>query len=122
VNPHPNSPQERGTPITNRGWCSAPNVAQQIGSCFDPAGVVPAPILSTPLTRLPGGPFQLKFRNTPGLSFEVVSSVNPVLPPASWPSLGTAAEISPGHYQFTDPQAAPDPHRFYRVHSPGVGD
>jgi hypothetical protein len=85
---------------------------------YDPASVVPIPTLLTQLAKLPTGAFQFKFRNTPGLSFNVLSATNLALPLTDWESLGNAAEISPGHYQFTDLEAAQDSQRFYRVGSP----
>ena len=84
---------------------------------FDPASVVPIPTLLTQPTKLQRGGFQFSFRNTPGLSFTALSSSNPGIPVDNWTSLGLAAEISPGHYQFTD-ATANSPQRFYRVRSP----
>jgi WD40 repeat protein len=85
---------------------------------FDPASVVPIPMLLTQPTKLPGGAFQFNFRNTPGLRFSVLSTATLAVSPDSLASLGSAAEISPGHYQFTDLDAAQIPQRFYRVRSP----
>ena len=39
-----------------------------------------------------------------------------VAPLDDWTSVGSATEVSPGHYQFTD--ETPDNLRFYRVRSP----
>src|SRR5207244_2138196 len=69
---------------------------------FDPASVVPVPALLTPPIRLQNAAFQFTFRNTPGLSFTVLSATNLAVRLENWTSLGLAAEISPGHYQFTD--------------------
>jgi len=33
----------------------------------------------------------------------------------NWTALGGVTEISPGQFQFTDPQATNSPQRFYRV-------
>jgi hypothetical protein len=84
---------------------------------FDPASVVPIPTLLTQPTRTPTGAVQFTFRNTPGLSFAVLSATNLAVRRDDWPSLGFAAEVSPGHYQFTDvtPNSA---QRYYRVRSP----
>ena len=84
---------------------------------FDPARVVPAPFLLTLLAKSPTGGIQFEFRNTPGLNFTVLSTTDLADSVGNWTSPGIAAEISPGHYQFTD--AAPgSPQRFYRVRSP----
>ena len=40
------------------------------------------------------------------------------LPFSNWTTLGSASEISDGHFQFTDPQVTNYPQRFYRVRSP----
>jgi hypothetical protein len=47
------------------------------------------------------------------------------LPPAllalafsNWTTLGTASEVSPGHFQFTDPQATNGPQRPFLDRSP----
>jgi hypothetical protein len=85
---------------------------------FDPASVVPTPFLLTPPTRLLTGEAQFTFRNTPGMGFTILSTTDLAVPLDNWTSLGFAAEISPGHYQFTDLQAAQNPQRFYRVRSP----
>jgi hypothetical protein len=39
-------------------------------------------------------------------------------PAANPPVLGEVQQVAPGRYQFTDPQAATNPARFYRVRSP----
>jgi hypothetical protein len=84
---------------------------------FDPASVVPTATLLTQPTRTATGAVQFTFRNTPGLGFTVLSTTNPAVPVDNWTSLGLAVEISPGHYQFTDPTPT-SPQRFYRVRSP----
>ncbi len=84
---------------------------------FDPASVVPTPALLTQQRKLPTGAFQFTFRNTPGLSFTVLSTADLVAPESEWINLGAASEVSPGHYQFTD-ATANSPVRFYRVRSP----
>jgi hypothetical protein len=85
---------------------------------FDPASAVEAaPFLLTQPTKLQTGEFQFTFRNTPGLSFTALSATNAAAPLDDWMSVGTATEVSPGHYQFTD--ASPGrQQRFYVVRSP----
>jgi hypothetical protein len=84
---------------------------------YDPASVVATPALLTQPAKLQSGAFQFKFRNTPGLGFTVLSATNVAARADSWMGLGTAAEISPGHYQFTDTNAN-SPVRSYRVRYP----
>jgi len=85
---------------------------------FDPASAVQAtPFLLTQPMKLASGAFQFTFRNTPGLNFTALSSANAAAQLENWTSVGSAIEVSPGHYQFTD--ASPDGHqRFYSVRSP----
>jgi hypothetical protein len=74
------------------------------------------PIVLTSFTILPDDTFQFGFTNTPGLSFTVHSATNLFLSFTNWTQLGTATEISPGQFQFTD--ATPiKQERFYRVRS-----
>jgi len=46
------------------------------------------------------------------------AATNPALTGCDWIVLGSATEISPGQFQFTDSQAASNPRRFYRMCSP----
>jgi WD40 repeat protein len=81
---------------------------------------VPAPTETT-LTgarALTNGAFQLAFTNNPGALFGVLATTNPTLPLSNWTALGGATEVSPGQFQFTDPQATNTLCRFYRLRSP----
>ena len=89
-----------------------------------PSVASPVLITGTPLPfslmnprLLPTG-FQCSFTNTPGLTFSAFASSNLSLPLSSWTFVGSAAEISPGQFQFTDPQATSNSTRFYRLRSP----
>jgi WD40 repeat protein len=84
---------------------------------FDPASAVATPFLLSQPRKLPTGAFQFTFRNTPGLTFTVLSATSLDAHLADWAGLGLAGEVSPGHYQFTDPSPAPL-QRFYAVRSP----
>jgi alpha-tubulin suppressor-like RCC1 family protein len=64
------------------------------------------------------GSFQFAFTNNPGTLFAVLMSTNLSLAASNWTTLGTAAEISSGQYQFTDPLAAGNSRHFYRVRTP----
>jgi hypothetical protein len=69
-------------------------------------------------TRLPGGAFQFGFTNTPGAGFTALTTTNLSLSLSNWSAIGSVPEISPGVFQFTDPQATNGPRHFYRVRSP----
>ena len=77
-----------------------------------------APIVLTNVAVLPGGMFQFSFTNYTGIGFTAFSSTDPSLPSANWTRLGLVAEVSPGLFQFTDPQGTTGSARFYRVRSP----
>src|SRR5260370_19429398 len=68
-------------------------------------------------TMLGNGSFQFSFTNVPGCSFTAQVSTN-LAATNGWTSLGSPTEISPGQFQFTDPQATNYPRRFYRVSPP----
>ena len=81
------------------------------------ANTVPPPVINPQLTA-GGGSFQLAFTNNPGASFTVLRSTNVALPVGSWTVLGTATEVSPGQYQFTDPGAQTNNQQYYRIRWP----
>ena len=76
------------------------------------------PIFLNNLMMLSDGTFQFSFTNTPGLSFTVFGSTSLSLPFSQWTRLGTASEISPGQFQFTDLPGTSDQAQFYRVTTP----
>jgi hypothetical protein len=65
-----------------------------------------------------GGACRFGFASTPGLGFTVLAATNPALPLCNWTVLGSATEVSPGQFQFTDSHATNTPRCFYRVRSP----
>jgi alpha-tubulin suppressor-like RCC1 family protein len=78
-------------------------------------GPPPAPQLSVALSGWNSdGIFELNFSGGNGAVYRVWGSTNLT----DWELLGTAAETSPGWYQFADPFAANWPWRFYRAGSP----
>jgi uncharacterized repeat protein (TIGR03803 family) len=79
---------------------------------------LPSSILLTDLIKLPGGSFQFSFLHTSGSTNTVFATTNLALAFSNWTTLGTAIEVSSGHFQFTDPQATTNSKRFYRVRSP----
>jgi hypothetical protein len=73
-----------------------------------------APINLNGLTRVNGG-FRFTFTNSPGVSFTVLGATDVSTPANGWSNMGTATEVSPGVYQFTDYATAGSSRRFYRV-------
>ena len=92
------------------------------GIAYDSLALVAAPpasqVILTGAQRLSNGACQFSFTNTPGAFFGVLAATNPALPLSNWTSLTGLTEVSPGQFQFTDPQATNSPQRFYRVRSP----
>jgi hypothetical protein len=80
---------------------------------------VPVPIAPTltSAAKLTNG-FQFAFTNNVGALFGVLATTNVALPATNWTALGGVVEISPGQFQFTDPQATNGSQRFYRVFAP----
>ena len=61
---------------------------------------------------------QVNFDNVAEMSFSVFGTTNVALPFANWPRLGSASEIAPGQFQFSDALDNFSGKRFYRVSSP----
>jgi len=76
------------------------------------------PFALTGVSLQTNGSFQFAFTNVAGAGFSALATTNLTLPSSNWTNLGAATEISPGQFQFIDPQAANNPQRFYRVTSP----
>jgi large repetitive protein len=71
-------------------------------------------VLVNPL-KLEDGSLRFNFTNTPGVTFTAFGTTNVAAPSTNWLNLGTPIETSAGNYQFTDPGAATNRMRFYRV-------
>ena len=80
---------------------------------FQTAPVVVRPTISG-FTLLGNGHFRLQFDATAGTSYSVLVSTNLT----TWTPLGSATELTPGHFEFTDADAANHPTRFYQLTSP----
>jgi PQQ enzyme repeat len=76
------------------------------------------PVTLSDPTLLQDGAFQFGFANTPGVSFTAFGTTNVAMPFSNWSSLGIVTDSPPGQFQFTDPEAATNELRFYRVRSP----
>ena len=83
---------------------------------YNPAG----PGILTGMSWMPNGTASFSFTNFTDMSFTALAATNVAWPLNLWSNLGPAVEspAGSGHYQFTDPQAANSPQRFYRVRSP----
>lgn len=83
---------------------------------YDPARAVAGASVLTSAGKSSQG-FHFEFNNTPGLIFTVLGAPNPAAPIATWTPVGTATELLPGDYEFTDTNSANGPQRYYRVRS-----
>jgi len=98
-----------GNGTTNDAWSP--------GVVLWPVVPPPSPIMLSG-KKLAGGAFQLAFTNNPGTLFAVLTTTNVSLPQNKWSALGTAAEISSGQFEFTDPLVADSPQRYYFIRTP----
>jgi alpha-tubulin suppressor-like RCC1 family protein len=98
-----------GNNTTNDAWSPTPVLWPLISA---------APIAISGLAKPAGGAFQFTFTNNPGARFTVLMTTDLALPLANWTPIGSALEVFPGQFQFSDPQATNDAARFYRVRSP----
>jgi hypothetical protein len=110
-------------PVTGlpAGWAMATMFVNGIpgtSSLLRLDAVAMPPLRLTTAAKPSGSAFQCTFTNLPGLGFTVLAATNAALPSSSWTTLGGVTEVSPGQFQFTDPQATNTPQRFYRVSSP----
>jgi autotransporter-associated beta strand protein len=95
---------------------SSAGVAYGADLTFTTATVSPA-TLQQPV-MLANGAFSFTFSNAPGAPFSAWAAQNVSLALSNWTLLGPAQEVSPGQYQFTDPQATNFAQRFYIIRSP----
>ena len=84
---------------------------------FSVPGQTVTSIAMSNLKVLPGGAFQFSFTNISGANFNVFGTSDPSQPFTNWTWLGGVTEVSPGQFQFTDPQGS-NQERFYRVSAP----
>jgi hypothetical protein len=79
--------------------------------------VLGPPLILAALPTQANGVFQFAFGDTQNTSFTVLSATNLSLPLSNWTVVGSASNIGPDLFQFTDPQAT-NTQRFYSVRSP----
>jgi hypothetical protein len=93
----------------------SPFSSGEAAELYDESSGPAAPIVAG---QMVSGLFQLRFTNAPGAVFSVLAADRLDLGPTNWNAVGTAAEIEPGLFQFTDPSTNGEHHRFYRVSCP----
>jgi hypothetical protein len=93
------------------------NGIQSTSSVVNISVPIPTAATLTSPQKLTNG-FQFAFTNSVGALFGVLTTTNLALPMTNWTALGGVVEISPGQFQFTDPQATNSPRRFYRAFAP----
>jgi len=107
------STDQRGYPRTQNGLIDLGAVELQ-------SPVANPPVLEN-ITVPAGGVangLQFTFTSASIADFTVLTATNVSLALTNWTVLGEVRQVAPGQYQFTDPQAATNAVRFYRVRSP----
>ena len=104
---------QRGFPRTQNGLIDLGAVELQSPAANPPV----LQNLTLPSDGVANG-LQFTFTNAPVADFTVLTATNVALALTNWTVLGEVQQVAPGQYQFTDPQAATNLLRFYRVRSP----
>jgi len=86
--------------------------SSSIGTVFASPITITNPAFGT------NGLFQLSFTNSIGASFTALGSPDLTVPLTNWSVLGPITEVTPGVFQFQDPQSSTNLWQFYRVRSP----
>jgi hypothetical protein len=87
----------------------------RIGTSWSIVTALPPPTVTllTNVQKLPTGAFQFTYTNSsPNLAIYASTNLT------DWASLGSATQVSPGLYQFTDTAATNYPRRFYQLRLP----
>ncbi|HWY73972.1 MAG TPA: choice-of-anchor Q domain-containing protein, partial [Verrucomicrobiae bacterium] len=103
-----------------RGYPRTQNGLIDIGAVELQSSAANPPVLENITVPAGGGAngLQFTFTNAPAADFTVLTATNVSLALTNWTVLGEVQQVAPGRYQFTDPQAATNRARFYRVRSP----
>ena len=99
------------------GGAGAANTVLSNAELFVTQLSYPPIMLINPL-KMSDGSFTFSFTNLSGTSFTVFSSTNPAVPISNWTVLGTATEVSPGQYQYSDTSTSGKLQSFYSVKLP----
>jgi hypothetical protein len=106
------STDQRGYPRTQNGLID-------IGAVEMQSPAANPPVLANITVPAGGGNgLQFTFTSASIADFTVLTATNVSLALTNWTVLGEVQQVAPGQYQFTDPQAATNTARFYRVRSP----
>ena len=108
-----NGSPDAPTNVGNYTVIGAINDPNYQGGATNTLAIVP-PAFNTQ-TPVGTGAFTVFFTNASGVSFSVLETTNLSIPFSEWNELGTAIEIMPGQYQFSDPQMTNGGQRFYRI-------
>jgi hypothetical protein len=77
--------------------------------------VTPPPLpMPANLRKLPGGAFSFDYLNSSARTYSVHASETLT----DWSPIGSATEIAPGVFEFTDPAASGLLRRFYQLRTP----
>jgi len=102
-----------------RGYSRTQNGLIDLGAVeVQPPAANPAVLENLTVPAGGGIGWQFTFTNAPAADFTVLTATTVSLALTNWTVLGEVQQVAPGQYQFTDPQAATNPARFYRVRSP----
>jgi hypothetical protein len=103
-----------------RGYSRTQNGLIDLGAVELQSPAANPPVLENITVPAGGGAkgLQFTFTNAPAADFTVLTATNVSLALTNWTVLGEVQQVAPGQYQFTDPQAATNLVRFYRVRSP----
>ena len=85
----------------------------RVGTTWAEVTDPPPPVL-TGIRKLPNGAFHFGYRSVAAKSYSVFASTNLL----DWAPIGSAAEVEPGIFEFTDPSATAAEKRFYQLRSP----
>ena len=102
-----------------RGYSRKQNGLIDLGAVELQSPAANPPVLGNITVPAGGGNgLQFTFTNAPAADFTVLTATNVSLALTNWTVLGEVQQVAPGQFQFTEPQAATNPARFYRVRSP----
>jgi len=93
------------------------NGIQSTSSIVNVSVPVPVPAALNDAAALANG-FQFTFSNSVNALFGVLTATNLSQPLTNWTALGGVSEVSPGQFQFIDPQATNGGQRFYLIVAP----
>jgi hypothetical protein len=79
-----------------------------------PPGPILFPTRLSNLVRLSDGRFQFDYTNGSAVAGTIYASTNL----SSWSAIGSATQIAPGQYRFTDAAATNFTRRFYQLRTP----